>query len=43
MKDTFVKILRILQRILPYALTALGAGTATTLLDGCSCVPVFTL
>ena len=41
MKDTIVKILRLLQKILPYALAALGGGTATTILDGCACVPVF--
>lgn len=40
---TIRKALKLLQKILPYALAALGGGTATTLLDGCSCVPVFTM
>lgn len=39
--NKIVKFLRILQKILPYALAALGGGTATTILDGCACVPVF--
>ncbi len=39
--NKFVKFLRFLQKILPYALVALGGGTATTILDGCACVPVF--
>lgn len=41
MKMSIIKVLRLLQKILPYALAALGGGTASTLLDGCALVPVF--